>query len=183
MLKAHPRNEKGKNIIRHINETISKTEFSNWIVFLPNYDLESAKYLVAGSDVWLNTPIRGKEASGTSGMKSSANGVLQCSVCDGWFDEVRDFGLGWNLDDKDTARSIYTTLEREVLTLFYNRGTDGVPEDWVNRMKKTMAKIMEDYSASRMLKDYFQKLYIPAFEQFKGNYHRTKRIRENPNKV
>ena len=112
-----------------------------------------------GSDVWLNTPVLGQEACGTSGMKASANGVLQCTVADGWAAEVEWQGLGWKLDPHSTAESFYSPLEKEVVPLFYERSVAGIPIEWCGRMQKTIV-MSQQYSAERMLREYQSKLYV-----------------------
>ncbi len=174
--KAHPKDTEGKAVIARIVETIEKENLKNWVVFLPNYDMKIARFLVQGSDVWLNTPIRGKEASGTSGMKAGANGVLQCSICDGWFDEVCDLNFGWQLDSERTAQSLYSVLEGEILPLFYERDNLGVPRQWVKKMRQTMVNIWQNYSATRMMSEYFQTLYLPTLTNFSEDYHVKKVI-------
>ena len=133
--------------------------FKGRIAFVPGYSIELAKVLVTGADVWLNTPLRGKEACGTSGMKAGLNGALQMSVPDGWIDEVSWKDIGWTLSDDAVSLSLYDLLEREVAPAFYTRGRDGIPLEWVRRMKATMGIIESRYTTERALKDYREKLY------------------------
>lgn len=154
--KAHGGDSHGKALLKDIIGYMSR-ELSGNALFLPNYNIEVAKHLVAGSDIWLNTPQLGKEACGTSGMKASSNGVLQCSIPDGWVAEVNLEGCGWTLPAKDLATSIYELLENEIIPLYYSRET-GIPLQWVERMQRTI-KMSEQFSAQRMLQEYRDKLY------------------------
>ena len=131
------------------------------VVYVPGYSLSLSKYLVSGADVWLNTPEFGMEASGTSGMKASINGVLQCSVADGWFGEVADEDCFWTLDADVTADSLYTMLENEIIPAFYTRDEKGYPRLWIEKMKKTRNIVLERYTTTRMLGEYMSKLYFP----------------------
>jgi starch phosphorylase len=135
--------------------------FEGRIVFIPNYSLTLAQKFVTGSDIWLNTPKRGIEACGTSGMKAGLNGSLMLSVPDGWMDEVNWHDVGWLLsdDDKDLPVSLYEALEREILPAFYALDASGVPESWVKRMRTTMDIVAKDFSATKMLQEYNKKLY------------------------
>lgn len=134
--------------------------FEGRIVFVQNYSLELAQKFVTGSDVWLNTPERGVEACGTSGMKAGLNGALMASVSDGWMDEVNWRDIGWILsDDEDLPISFYEALERHILPEFYSRGPKGVPESWINRMRSTMQLVATRFSATKMLQMYNEKLY------------------------
>ncbi len=137
--------------------------------------------LFRSSDVWLNTPRRPLEASGTSGMKAGMNGVLNCSVLDGWWAEAyRDHGpsIGWaigsgeiyadeDLQDEIESEALYDLLEREIIPLFYQRGRDGLPREWIKRMKASMQHVGADYSTHRMLKEYSERFYIPALENYR----------------
>jgi glucan phosphorylase len=133
--------------------------FKGRIAFVPGYSVELAKVLATGADLWLNTPLRGKEACGTSGMKAGLNGALQMSVPDGWIDEVNWKDIGWTLSDDAVSLSLYDLLEREVAPAFYTRGRDGVSLEWVRRMRATMGIIESRYTTERALKDYREKLY------------------------
>lgn len=152
--KAHPFDSVGKDIIKNINHTISSRGLSKSVIFLPHYTVDSAKTLVQGADIWLNTPIRGQEASGTSGMKAGANGVLQCTVSDGWADEVNWDNIGWILDNDNTADSLYGQLQNNILPVYYLD-----KPAWQERMKKTMEIIWLQFSAKRMLNEYKRMLY------------------------
>lgn len=131
------------------------------VMYLPRYSMGLSRSLVSGADVWLNTPQFGKEASGTSGMKSAINGALQLSVADGWFGEVKDEDCLWTLDPSQSAESLYDVLEREVIPTFYKRDDAGYPKEWISKMRKTRGIILEHYTARRMLEEYIAKLYFP----------------------
>lgn len=162
--KAHPKDNAGKEILASITRAIEEQKLSDWVVFVPNYRLEIAKLLVSGADIWLNTPMRGQEASGTSGMKAGANGVLQFSISDGWVDEVDWADIGWILDEAEINRSLYNTLEREILPRYYTRFSDGFPESWVMRMKKTMKLVWRRFSTERMVGEYMKEMYEPSID-------------------
>ena len=157
--KAHPNDEIGQDIIDTINRQIRLGGLEDSVVFLPNYSIDSAKKLVSGADVWLNIPRRSQEASGTSGMKSGANGVLQLSISDGWVDEVIWDNIGWMLPEERTDEAIYDYLIKQVIPLYLSRDKAGVPQEWVHHMHQTMQIIWQRYSAQRMLKEYQELLY------------------------
>jgi starch phosphorylase len=176
--KAHPHDMPGKDLIRDIIHFAEKYNVSNRIVFVENYDMNVAKYLTSGGDIWLNTPRRPMEASGTSGMKAALNGVLNCSILDGWWDEAYDAELGWaigkgeeytdtNLQDEIESKALYDLLEREIIPLFYTRGRDGLPREWIKRMKTCMKEIGQSMSSHRMLMDYSNKFYFPALKNYR----------------
>lgn len=138
---------------------LSKSDrFKDNLTFVPNYNLEVARYLVRGSDVWLNTPIEGYEACGTSGMKAALNGVLQCSTNDGWVREVDWDEIGWIIDTEHISESLYDIIGKKIIPLFVNRQSD-YPEEWVKRMIKSSNIIKNGYSTERMLIDYYTQLY------------------------
>ena len=170
--KAHPRDIEGKNIIKSIIHACGKDDFRRRLVFLENYDIDVARYLVQGCDVWLNTPRRPMEASGTSGMKASANGALNFSVRDGWWDEAYVPEVGWaigagenyedqNIQDAVESRAIYDLLERDIVPLFYDRGADNLPRGWVRKMKGSMTVLNAEFNTNRMLREYTEKFYLP----------------------
>lgn len=180
--KAHPHDIPGKNLIKDIVHYASDPEIRSKIVFLENYDLEIAKHLVTGSDIWLNTPRRPLEASGTSGMKAAINGVQNFSVLDGWWDEGYNTELGYaigageeyadeELQDEIESKLLYDILEREIIPAYYDRSLDGLPREWIHRMKESMSKLGGQFSTSRMLLQYAEKFYLPALK----NYDRIKR--------
>ncbi|MEZ0396374.1 MAG: alpha-glucan family phosphorylase [Anaerolineales bacterium] len=173
--KAHPADEPGKMLIQEVYRAVKKAENGGRLVFLEDYDMNLARYLVQGVDVWLNTPRRPNEASGTSGMKAALNGVLNFSVLDGWWREAyngengwaigRDAGLEEDSDDDQEAESLYQTLETEIVPLYYDeRGVDDMPRKWVARMKQSMRTITPLFSTRRMLKEYVERLYLPAMK-------------------
>lgn len=174
--KAHPADGGGKDLIRQLVKFAADPASGHRIVFLENYDLHVARYLVQGCDVWLNTPRRGMEASGTSGMKAALNGVLNCSVLDGWWDEAYEPDLGWaigrreayanpDLGDDIESRALYDLLENQIVPMFYDRDEHGVPRQWVGRMKKSIAKLAPIYNTNRMVQEYTEKLYLPAISR------------------
>jgi starch phosphorylase len=171
--KAHPKDAEGKEFIRRVVEVASQPRFRDHIVFLEDYDINVARYLVQGADVWLNTPRRPLEACGTSGMKAAANGCLNMSILDGWWDEGYEPGLGWAigageqyddpaLQDRVEALSVYQLLETEVVPLFYRRNADELPRGWVRYMKQSLAKLCPQFNTHRMLEDYTDQAYLPA---------------------
>jgi starch phosphorylase len=175
--KAHPNDNPGKELIRQIVHAARREELRPRLVFLEDYDMNIARYLVQGVDVWLNTPIRPREASGTSGIKASANGVLNLSVLDGWWDEAYTPDIGWaigrgevyedrNYQDHVEARALYDLLEKEIIPLFYDRGSDGLPRRWIDTMKMSMKAICPTFNTHRMLREYTEKYYIPCCERF-----------------
>jgi starch phosphorylase len=183
--KAHPKDEEGKEFIRHIVNLVRDERFRNKVVFLEDYDINVARYLVQGVDVWLNNPIRPKEASGTSGMKVIPNGGLNLSVLDGWWDEGYDHGVrnGWAIgqgeeyDDRDyqdhiESLGLYNILEQEVIPLFYRKGVDGVPREWVDLIKNSMKSLCPEFNTNRMVLQYAENFYMRAHERsirFSGN--------------
>ncbi len=172
--KAHPADDPGKRFIQEIVRRSREPGFAGRIAFIEDYDLNVARYLVQGVDVWLNNPRRPLEASGTSGQKASLNGVPNFSVLDGWWREGFVRGVnGWAIgedrmwDDADAqdahdAESLYATLENEIAPLFYHRDANGVPHDWVRLMKNAIKTIAPQYSTRRMVKEYVTRYYVPA---------------------
>ncbi|MGI5819166.1 MAG: alpha-glucan family phosphorylase, partial [Armatimonadota bacterium] len=145
------------------------------VVFVEDYDLQLARYVVQGVDVWLNTPRRPLEASGTSGMKVTANGGLNCSILDGWWDEAYTPETGWAIghgeeyndreqQDEVESKALYTLLEQEIVPLFYDRGADGIPQGWVAKMKSAMRAICPRFNSNRMVDEYVSRFYIPAIQ-------------------
>ena len=177
--KAHPRDHFGKEIIRTIVANSRRPEIARRIVFIENYDMRIARYLVQGVDVWLNTPRRPKEASGTSGMKAVANGALHFSTKDGWWAEVEPDGLGWTIgageeypedqqdyQDEVEARSLYDILEHEIVPAFYHRGKDDLPRQWLALMKKSLKTLPPTFNTNRMVRQYGERYYLPALQHF-----------------
>ena len=168
--KAHPNDGAGKDIIKQIVEISKRPEFIGKIIFLENYNMSLAKELVRGVDVWLNTPTRPLEASGTSGMKAVMNGVLNFSVLDGWWVEGYKEKAGWALSRENTyknpefqneydAEQIYQTLEDEIIPLFYKRDENNIPEDWISYIRKCIAEIAPEFTTERMINDYNERYY------------------------
>lgn len=155
--KAHQGDTAGKELLQKIIRLFSE-ELSGHALFIPNYRIEVAQYLTRGSDVWLNTPELGWEASGTSGMKAIANGVLNCTISDGWAKEVDWSNKGWVLNPDSTATSLYEYLENEIVPKFYSRNETGLPLDWLVMMQNSIA-LAPHFSAKRMLEEYQSKLY------------------------
>lgn len=159
--KANSEDEEGKRILEEILKYCQMPKLSGKVVYLPGYSVPTTKALSAGADLWLNTPIRGQEACGTSGMKASLNGALQLSTSDGWIDEVSAECIGWKLPEEGIEAALYDTLEQKVAQLFYDT-QDGIPTQWICQMRDTMTLIQKDFTARRMLHDYMTKLYFPA---------------------
>lgn len=156
--KLHPQNEEGKNMMERVVQLSRSKRFRDQLTFIPNYNLKVAKHLVRGSDVWLNTPIVGYEACGTSGMKSALNGVLQCTANDGWAREVNWKDTGWILDNEHISESLYDTIQQKIIPMYANRNQD-YPVEWAKRMVKSSQIIQNKYSMARMLDDYYTQLY------------------------
>ena len=158
--KAHPADDAGKEVLRRIAEVARSPEFAGRVVFLEGYDLALARLLVRGADVWLNTPERPLEASGTSGMKAGMNGVLNVSILDGWWAEGFSPEYGWKIGGGTPAtdhESLLATLEQEVVPRFFDdRGA------WAEMMKASMAEVGVRFSSDRMVREYVEKLYVPA---------------------
>ncbi len=176
--KAHPRDEGAKALIREVLQFSRRPEFRDRLVLLERYDVDLARSLVQGADIWLNTPLRPLEASGTSGMKSVANGGIHMSVLDGWWWEAYRPGLGWTVgrdrvdDDPEAqdafdANSIYDLLENEIVPTFYDRDADGVPRRWVERMKASIAAFGPVFNTNRMVAEYAADAYTPAAANWK----------------
>jgi glycogen phosphorylase len=171
--KAHPADEGGKRLIQQMVQYTDSPNVRRRIVFLPDYDMAMAHFLVQGCDVWLNNPLRPLEACGTSGMKAALNGGLNLSVRDGWWDEWYDGGNGWEIPSADgvedqtrrdqlEATALYDLLGKSVAPLFYDRDGDGVPVGWMHRIKHTLASLGPKVQAERMVRDYVTNLYVPA---------------------
>ncbi|MEW6716601.1 MAG: alpha-glucan family phosphorylase [Chloroflexota bacterium] len=174
--KAHPADEPAKQLIQQIYRTLKRAENGGRMVFLEDYDMNLARYLVQGVDVWLNTPRRPYEASGTSGQKAALNGVLNFSVLDGWWREGYNGRNGWaigkdedctdqNIQDEVDAESLYEVLEDEIIPLYYeSRPSDGLPGGWIARMKETIRTLAPRFCMRRVVKEYLDTLYIPAIQ-------------------
>jgi starch phosphorylase len=182
--KAHPRDDAGKEFIRQIVALARQEPFQGKLVFLEDYDMGVTRYLVQGADVWLNTPRRPREASGTSGMKAAANGVLNLSVPDGWWDEAwegaanRPAPIGWTIGKGETyedadyqdgveAETLYDLLEQDVIPTFYSRGADGLPRQWIARMRASIATLCYRFNTHRMVREYTDHFYLLAAARFR----------------
>ncbi len=189
--KAHPHDGAGQGLIQKIVEISKRPEFLGKIIFLENYDMRLARRLVSGVDIWMNTPTRPLEASGTSGEKALMNGVVNFSVLDGWWLEGYREGAGWALTEKRTyqnqayqdqldAATIYSILETEILPLYYARNKKGYSEGWIKTIKNSIAQIAPHYTMKRQLDDYFDKFYNREATRFKqltaNNYEQTRKI-------
>jgi glucan phosphorylase len=155
--KAHQGDTQGKALLQQIIGHFQQ-ELSGNALFIPNYNLDIARHLVRGSDVWLNTPVKGNEASGTSGMKAVSNGVLQCSVSDGWVCEFEWQDAGWVIQHDRVSEHLYELLEQEIAPLYFERNEHGIPERWVERMRRTIA-FSDRVSSRRMFQEYTELLY------------------------
>lgn len=172
--KAHPQDAAGKQLIRALQHFAQEPDIRRCFVFLEDYDINVARYMVQGVDCWLNTPRRPMEASGTSGMKASANGALNISIPDGWWCEAENLGPnGWsigrgehydNLAEQDRVESeaLYELLEKEVVPIFYDRGSDDLPREWIRRMKAAIGTIGPVFNTYRMVQEYTDRCYIPS---------------------
>jgi starch phosphorylase len=171
--KSHPADVPSKQLLHHVHTLAIEHEFQGRIAFVEDYDMHMARYLTQGVDVWLNTPRRFREASGTSGMKASVNGVLHLSVRDGWWYESYNGTNGWAIgdeveaynpieEDRSDAESLYRLLEEEIVPLYYQRDRGGVPHGWIHMVKEAIASIIPVFCSRRMLKEYIAQMYIPA---------------------
>ncbi len=173
--KAHPRDQGGKDLIKRIYDVAKDPSFNGKVLFLENYNMEIGRFLVSGSDVWLNNPRRPMEASGTSGQKVAIHGGLNLSVLDGWWPEGFDGTHGWaigddasaniedaSMQDPKDADFLYEILENELIPSFYTRDKGGLPKDWIERMRSAMTKLPSAFSAERMVRDYINQYYFPA---------------------
>ncbi len=175
--KAHPQDNPGKEIIKRITEFINSNGMGTRIVFLENYDINIARYLVQGVDLWLNNPIRMFEASGTSGMKVVVNGGLNLSVLDGWWDEGFDMSNGWAIGSRTSINdpeyrddvesdSIYSVLEDEIKPLFFDRNEKGIPVGWMEKVKNSMISLAPIFNTFRMVSEYNEKFYVKASKNY-----------------
>ncbi len=173
--KAHPKDQPGKMLIREIVQLSRDPDLLRHIVFLEDYGIQVAREVVQGVDLWLNNPRRGEEACGTSGMKAGINGVLNFSVLDGWFDEAYEISGGWAIGEREPysedqdevhARAIYSTLENEIIPLYYDRGEEGIPGEWLRRMRQSLMNLSPQFNSQRMVCQYMSQLYGPAHDAF-----------------
>jgi len=176
--KAHPHDTAGKEFIRQITNIARQSEFRNRVVFLEDYDMHVARYLVQGVDVWLNNPRRPKEASGTSGMKVIYNGGLNCSILDGWWAEGYDPSVGWSIGngeeypDEESAQqdyieseALYNVFEHDIVPTFYTR-SGGIPRGWMDKIKTGMKVLAPYFNTHRMVQEYANMYYMPQYERF-----------------
>jgi glycogen phosphorylase len=176
--KAHPHDTEGKELIRQIVNLSRTSDFRHSLVFLENYDMNVARYLVQGVDVWMNTPRRPKEASGTSGMKVIYNGGLNCSILDGWWAEGYNPSVGWAIgngeeypeheaqhQDYIESEAIYNLLEQDIVPLFYDRGRDGLPREWIAKVKNSMREMAPFFNTWRMVSEYADMYYMPQYKR------------------
>jgi starch phosphorylase len=174
--KAHPADDPGKHLIQQIYTLAKDPAFGGRIAFVEDYDMHVAHYLVQGVDVWLNTPRRPHEASGTSGMKAAINGVPNLSVLDGWWAEGYNGFNGWAIgnqqelsdpaeQDRADAESLYRLIEEEVIPLYYQRDSDNVPRGWIQVVKEAMRTSAPVFCTRRMIKQYTEQMYVPAARQ------------------
>jgi starch phosphorylase len=196
--KAHPKDQPGKSFIREVVQFSRDPELWKNVVFVEDYDMKIAREMVQGVDLWLNTPRRGEEACGTSGMKAAINGVPNLSILDGWFDEAYENSGGWAIGEREPysedqdglhASAIYYSLENEIVPMFYDR-REAVPREWIRRVKQSLMYITPAFDCRRMVHDYMTELYEPAhqqhvklayteYTQVRENAHWNKRIRES----
>jgi starch phosphorylase len=171
--KAHPADEGGKDVIQHVVEFARDPASLSRVIFLEDYEMMLARRLVQGVDVWLNTPRRPMEASGTSGMKAALNGVLNCSILDGWWAEAYTPAVGFAIGEPETdrteedqdladAESLFAVLEQQVLPSYYEREADTLPAHWIDMMRHSIAELGTQFSTNRMVVEYVERLYLPA---------------------
>jgi starch phosphorylase len=171
--KAHPADEAGKDVIQHVVDFARDPAAAGRVVFLEDYEMMLARRLVQGVDVWLNTPRRPMEASGTSGMKAALNGVLNCSILDGWWAEAYTPALGFAIGDHNVAETeaeqdladaeaLFAVLEQQVLPTYYERDEQKRPSRWIEMMRHSIAELGTQFSTNRMVVEYVEQLYLPA---------------------
>jgi len=171
--KAHPADEPGHHLLQEVARLASDLDIRHRLVLLEDYDISVAKMLVQGCDVWLNTPLRPNEACGTSGMKVVFNGGLNCSILDGWWDEMYDPEVGWAIPSAETgadielrndieSQSVYSIIERQIVPLYYRRDEDGLPVEWLRKVKRSIVRLAPQVESTRMLREYVERLYEPA---------------------
>jgi starch phosphorylase len=174
--KAHPADQGGQELVRQIVETAFYSDLKGHIFFVEDYDMRIARHLVQGVDIWLNTPRRPREASGTSGMKAGMNGAMNFSIADGWWPEGYNGRNGWvigggqqfdneEMQDYEDSSSFYEIMEKEIVPLYYSNRKNGIPTEWVQWMKESMASVIPSFSAVRMLEEYVNNAYMPLAQQ------------------
>jgi starch phosphorylase len=188
--KAHPADEPGKSLIEQVYRVSRSDAFRGKVIFLENYDIDMARYLVAGTDLWLNNPIRPHEASGTSGQKAALNGQPNCSILDGWWAEGYNGKNGWAIGEEREYRdenvqaeadslSLYRLLEDEIVAAYYDRSSDGIPHKWIAIMKEAMRTCAPQFSMMRMVKEYTTRYYVPEIQhgrQIEQNHYEKARV-------
>ena len=175
--KAHPADEGGKDVIRDVVDFAREPSAAGRVVFLEDYEMTLARRLVQGADVWLNTPRRPYEASGTSGMKAALNGVLNVSILDGWWAEAYSPAVGFAIDggaagadadeaeqDEADADALFAALEEQIVPLYYERNAAGLPERWIALMRESIAELGPRFGTARMVSEYVERLYLPAHD-------------------
>jgi starch phosphorylase len=177
--KAHPADEPGKALVREWIKFVALPELRNRVVFLSDYDMLLAEYLVRGVDLWINTPRRPWEACGTSGMKVLVNGGLNLSVLDGWWAEAYSLEVGWAIGDGQErgendsawdaveAEQLYGLLEDQIVPSFYDQDDTGIPQAWVEKVRQSMARLTPRFSANRAIREYAEKYYLPAAQRYR----------------
>jgi starch phosphorylase len=170
--KAHPRDDDGKRYIQHIIHLSKYSDLQGHVVFIENYDVHVARQMVSGCDVWLNTPRRPLEASGTSGMKAGSQGCLNFSILDGWwregYDGTNGFAIGEDAhadsvekQDQTDSANLYKVLTQEVIPLFYQRDAQGIPRQWIQRIRRAMVTLVPQFTTMRMVREYTERYYLP----------------------
>ncbi|MCZ2344437.1 MAG: alpha-glucan family phosphorylase [Bacteroidales bacterium] len=177
--KAHPKDNGGKELISRVVQMARRPEFRRRVVFIEDYEMNIARHMVQGVDVWLNNPRRPLEASGTSGMKAAANGAINMSILDGWWVEGYDGDNGWAIgggeeytdlsyQDEVESRALYELMENDLTPTFYTRGSDGLPRAWIRRMKRCISTLVPVFNTNRMVEEYLDKCYIPSHRRYKA---------------
>lgn len=166
---AHESDKEGAQILEEIRLLLT-SELGQFVTYLPDYNINLARKLIPGCDVWLNTPVVGFEACGTSGMKGCLNGVLPCSTKDGWMAEVETYGIGWSLENDNISESLLKTLEHQIIPMYYYRDRNGIPGAWIENMKNARELILNEYTTTRMLHDYINKLYLPVMNTLQNSH-------------
>jgi starch phosphorylase len=189
--KAHPHDNPGKELIRQIIHFERRPGVRRRMVFLEDYDMVVARYMLQGVDIWLNTPRRPLEASGTSGMKATLNGAINLSILDGWWDEAYKVETGWAIgrgeeytdeekQDEIESNTLYDLLEKEIIPLYYSRGADDLPRPWIAKMKSAMRAIGPEFNTNRMVREYTERMYLPALDRGSdlsaNNFARAKQV-------
>ncbi len=189
--KAHPADKPGKLLIQKVYQKVKQAENAGRLVFLEDYDMNLARYLVQGVDVWLNTPRRPNEASGTSGQKAALNGVLNFSVLDGWWREGYNGKNGWAIgsdqaaedarqQDEMDAASLYEILENEIIPLYYDRTSENLPLKWISMMKESIRTLAPEFSMRRMVKSYAREIYFQLLDEFEPDLVKTTEASQEP---